>query len=301
MRQQHIGRGRESGSCIADIELGIYFGQGSDAIAVAIKAQRLRRARQTEQARIVGHVGVDAFGEIVQQQIVAARRPDFRHQPCVGSMQWSVDRLEVIEFRRRAEQKKRLSQYQGDGSGGDRLAASAAGKRGGHSQRHQQRRDQPERVQHKHERQHERRADARTGQVIAVDAGYVAVVQHEAQRHIQAGGEKERQQAKVIQRDIFNLRPPGRRVLQLQRIKRIDRGKVEADRPRQHQHRRQECLHPVAMPEKNIAEQRQHDAAQRETDHHDGDHPVAVFGPFRDGEIPRQGNFHADRAGRDQE
>ena len=50
-----------------------------------------------------------------------------------------------------------------------------------------------------------------------------------------------------------------------------------------------------------VAEQRQHHAAEREAHHDDGDHPVAIFRPFADGEIAGQRGLVAHRGQRDQE
>ena len=115
-----------------------------------------------------------------------------------------------------------------------------------------------------------------------------AGVEHETQADEQAGEEEERQQRGVVAGDVPDLRLPGRRILQLQRVERIGRGEVVADGGRQHERRRQGRHQRRRPPGERIAPQRQHHAAQREAHHHDGDDPVAILRPLRDGEVARQ-------------
>ena len=88
------------------------LGQCGDAIAVAIQAERLRRPRHAQHPGVVGDVGVDAFGKVVQQCIQAAWRTDFCHLLRVRHVQRGIDRLEIVVFRSRIEQQHRLAGQQ---------------------------------------------------------------------------------------------------------------------------------------------------------------------------------------------
>ena len=125
MRDQPVWQRVQRGGGVADIERA-RLRQGGDAVAVAIQAKGLRRPGHAQHAGIVGDVGIDALGEVVQQQCnrraVTARCAD---HVCIWRVQRRVDRLEVVEFCPIVEQQQRLGAEQRDsGRGGTRPAAS---------------------------------------------------------------------------------------------------------------------------------------------------------------------------------
>ena len=285
VRDQQIRQRIQRRRRVADVQLA-GLGQRGDPVAVAVQAEGARRARHTQHAGVVGYVGVHPFGEVVQQRVVAARGQHAGDHACIGRVQRRVDRLEVVEFRLVVEQQQRLGAEQRDtGRRRARPAPAPCHKAGARRQRDQQQRHQEERMHHEHRGQHERRAGTRAGQVIAVDLADAVGIQHEAQADEHAGQKEERQQARVIAGDVPELRLPGHRVLQLQRVERVCGGEVEADRRRRHQQRRERRQQRLAVARERVAEQRQQHAAEREPHHHDGDHPVAILGPFRDREV----------------
>ena len=142
-----------------------------------------------------------------------------------GRMQRREDRLVFVDPSLRPEEQQRLARDQRNDR--DQPGAPTAEQHSRGRQRQQQRRHQLERVQHEHQRQNRRRADARACQVPCVDRPDPPGVQHEAQAYEQAGAEEERQQRRVIGSDVPQLPGPGHRVLQLQRIERIDCGGTE--------------------------------------------------------------------------
>ena len=156
-------------------------------------------------------------------------------------------------------------------------------------------------MHHEHRGQHQCRADARAGQIVAIDLADAVRVQHEAQADKHAGEEEERQQAGVIAGDIPDLRDPGGGILQLQRVERIGCSEVEAERRRGHQQCRQHREQCRAMARERVAEQRQDHAAEREPHHHDGDDPVAIFRPLRDREVAGQRRLVSNRGQRHEE
>ena len=219
-------------------------------------------------------------------------------------MQGGVDGLEVVELGLAVQQQERFAGQQGEQSGdggGPAAGVGAFAEQGAGGQRQQQGRDQQERVQHEHQRQGGRGAGAGAGEVVAVDPADFAGVQHEAEGDVYAGEEEERQQAGVVERDVADLRQPGGLVLQLQGIERIDGGEMKPEGRGQDHRRGQDGQQAGAVAGEGVAEQGQHDAAEREADHDDGDDPVTVFGPFRDGEVTGEGDLVADGAGRHEE
>ena len=70
-----------------------------------------------------------------------------------------------------------------------------------------------ERVQQEHQHQHQRRARPGTGQVEAIDGADPLAVEHEAEADVEAGEEEERQQRRIVQADIDQLRRVGRGIL----------------------------------------------------------------------------------------
>ena len=282
---QPIWQGVERCGGIIDIER-TGPGQGGNAVAVAVQPEGLRRTGYAEHAGIVRDVGIDALGEIVQQRVIAAWRQHGRDHPCVRRVQRRVDRLEVVELRLVVEQQQGLgAEQRGTSCRGGHPAPASGDEAGTGRQRHEQQRHQEERVHHEHRSQHQRRPGARAGQVIAVDQADTVRVQHEAQTDEYAGEKEEWQQARVISGDVPDLRLPGRRILQLERIERVRRREVEADCRGGDQQRRQPRQQRFAMARKGVTEQRKDHAAEREAHHHDGDHPVAVFRPLCDGEV----------------
>ena len=204
--------------------------QRGDAVAVAIQAETARRAGQPEHGGVVGDVGVHPLGEVVEQHVVAARRQAFGQHLRARRVQRGIDRLEVVEPCLVVAQQQRLGRDQRQQRGEHGGPAPARHERHGQHQRRQQRGDQEERRHHEHQRQHQGGAGAGAGQVEGVDQAGAPRVQHEAQADEQPGQGEERQQAGVIEADIAELRQPGRRILQLQRIERIDGGQVVAQR-----------------------------------------------------------------------
>ena len=77
-------------------------GQRCDAVAVTVEAKRRGRAGYAQHPGVVGDVGIDALGEVVEQRIQAAGGPDLRGLLRAGHMQGGVDRLEVVVVRRAA-------------------------------------------------------------------------------------------------------------------------------------------------------------------------------------------------------
>ena len=71
-------------------------------------------------------------------------------------------------------------------------------------------------------------------------------------------------------------------------------------RGRHHEQRGQGREQSLAVPGERIPRERQHHAAEGEAHHDDGNHPVAVFRPLRDGEIPGQRGLITDRRERDE-
>ena len=279
------------------------FGSAAMRLPSRYRPKRLRRARHAQHAGVVGDVGVDALGEVVEQQVVAARRQHARDHARVGRVQRRVDRLEVVELRpgcrAAAAPRRRAARWPPPPAPAQRqrpatkqaLAASGTSSSG----------TRKNACTDEHRRQHQRRAGAGAGQVVAIDLADAVGVQHEAQADEHAGEEEERQQAGVVAGDIPELRLPGRRVLQLQRIERVGGGEVEADRRRGHQQRRQRGQQRLATARERVAEQRQDHAAEREPGHHDGDDPVAVFRPLRDGEVAGQRRLVSHRGQRHEE
>ena len=301
VRHQRIGQRIQCGSRIPRDRSG-RLRQGRDAVAVAIQAEAARRALDAQQAGVVGDVGVHPLGEVVEQAVVATGRVHLGQSARARRLQWCVDRLELVHRGLVVQHQQCLAGQQRQSRGGGAAPAEprwqeqCAGR-----QRHQQQRHQEERVHREHRRQHQRRARARAGQVVAVNHADARCVQHEAQADEQSGEEEERQQRRIVAGDIPKLVRPGRRVLQLQWIERIGRRQVKADRGAGHQQRRQHRHQPRTLSRQRVTPQRQHDAGQREPDHDDGDHPVAVFRPRRDGKITRQRGLKPHRRQRDEE
>ena len=156
-------------------------------------------------------------------------------------------------------------------------------------------------MQHGHQRQHEQRAGTGTGQVEAVGACHVVGRGDEAQADEQAGQEEERQQRRVIQRDVAELRREGRRVLKLQRVERVLRREPVADRGGDDQRGRQRGHQPARGGNQPIPRERERNAAERKADHDDGDDPVAVFAPRGGREIAGERNLDPDAHQRHQE
>jgi hypothetical protein len=95
MLQERVWQGIQRGAGIGGRNAR-RLGQGGDAVAVAIEAIGARRTGEIEGGGIVGQVGVDALGEVVEQRVEAARRGALGDDLVVGDMQRGVDGLEVV-------------------------------------------------------------------------------------------------------------------------------------------------------------------------------------------------------------
>ena len=161
---EQVGQRGEGGRRVACVDRA-RFGQGGDAVAVAIQAKSGGRAGQVEQARIVGNVGVDAFGEIVEQRVEAARRADGGERAAAGHVQRGVDGFEIVVCGAAVEQQQGFAAGEAEHGGGDGGKAEARGRQGGEGEGDEQRGHQGKRVQHAHQQQHQQSAGARTGHV----------------------------------------------------------------------------------------------------------------------------------------
>ena len=209
--------------------------QGGDPAAVAIQPEGLRRAGDAQHAGVVGEVGVDALGEVVEQRVDAAGRAHLGHLLGVRRVQGGVDRLEIVVVRLPCPEQERASLA---ASASRATTGNAAGpEQGCDGQEREERRDELEGMDQEHQPEHERGPCPGPGQVVAVDQPDPVRVQHEAQADIEPGQEEERQQYSVIEGDVAELRRVGRGVLQLQRVERVDRGGPVAERGRQDQPR----------------------------------------------------------------
>ena len=277
-------------------------GQRGDAVAVAIQAEGARRPVDTHHRGVVGDVGVHPLGEVIQQGIDPAGGVDFRQDHRIRRVHRRVDRLEIVDLRLAAKQQNRLGRGQDDQGRHHRGAAGADGhEQGAGGERDQQQGHQAEGVDQMHGQQHAGRAQGGAGQVEAIDQPDAAALQDEAQADEDACQEEERQQGKVILGDVPDLPLPRRGILQLQRVEGVHRRQMEAGRRRRDQGGGQPGHQPVGVADEGIPVDRQHDAAQREADHHDRNDPVAVFRPFRDGEVADQRGLVPDRAQRHEE
>ena len=158
-------------------------------------------------------------------------------------------------------------------------------------------------MHHEHRPSTSARAGAGAGQVVAIDAADAVGVQHEAQADEQAGQEEERQQARRNSRRCSRAAAAqvagfcncsGLNGLVVVRWKPIAAGSDQ-----QRRQRRQQQRSPWrANASRNSASTTPLSA---KPDHDDGDDPVAVFRPLRDGEIAGQRGLVADRGQRDEE
>ncbi len=277
--------------------------QRGDALPVAIEAEAARRSRQSQHGGIVGKVGVQPLGEIAEQHIGPRRPRQARQHARAGRVGRGIDRLVLADLRLGAEQQQRLpAQQRGQGRrrrDPPKPSRGRAQRRRG--QHRQQRRHQAERRQDEHQPHQRRRPRPRAGQVGGIDRADPPRVQHEAQADEQPGQEEERQQRRVVAADMPQLARPGDGVLQRQRIERVQRRKMEPDRPRHHQRRRQSGQQRRPAPHQPVPRHRQRHAAERKPGHGDRDHPVAILGPQGDGEEPGERDLEPDRRRRDEE
>jgi hypothetical protein len=152
-----------------------------------------------------------------------------------------------------------------------------------------------------HQPQHEQPARARAGQVDTIDKAEAAWLDDEAQADEQPGQREIRQQDGVIQPDIAELLRHGGGILQLQRIERVPGGQPIATGRRRHQRGRQPGQQHPGMTGEPVARQGDRHAAEREPGQHDGNDPVAILRPFRDGEIAGQRDLEPHRPQRHEE
>ena len=273
--------------------------QGRNPRAVAIQTEGPRRRRHAQPTRIVRHIHIQPLGEIVEQLVHAARRQNLRHHAAVRHVQRRIDRLELVHPRRGQREHRGLRRHQHHHRRGTPAHATRQHRR--HRQKRQKRGHQQEGMHHKHQHQRQHRAAARPQQVIAVHAPDLVRMHHEVQRHRQARQEEERKQRRIIQRDVHQLRLGRRRVLQLQRIEPVQR---DANPPgathRQHRDR-QGRQQPPRMPQEHAPPQHHHHARDGKPRHGDGNHPVAVLRPARDGEEARQRDLDPHRRTGDEE
>ena len=86
MRIQRVRQRGERRGRVPDIQQ-TRLRQGSDAVAVAIQPEGLRRPRDVQQPQIVGHVGVHPLGEVVEQGVEPARGRHLRQDAAVRHVQ----------------------------------------------------------------------------------------------------------------------------------------------------------------------------------------------------------------------
>ena len=294
---QPVGQRIERGGEVGGVGLALAR-QGGDTVAVEVETEGTRQSLHAQPAGIVGEVAVEALDEAVDQEIVALRRADLGQHLATARVERREDVLELVHPGLVQQHEARLARQE---DGEDEEAEPAARgmgpslEPGRERQRRQEAGDELERRRHEHQRQHRHGAKPGAGQVGGIDAADLRGVEDEDERDIEADQEEEGEQRRVALGDVDELGAPQLPVLQLERIERHQRRPVPADGGRDHHQDGQQDEDRPGQAHQRARRQRRHRAAGRQPHHGDGDDPVAVLGPAREREKPRQRNLVSDR------